>query len=206
MPTIKSCTFPNLDLDGGQSVIFNYTLTNSNPLFMCSDDLSAVVLDHVDSAVWVALTSATSAIIYLQDQSNMPETSLYCVWSTPLSSQSYVTYECINNGCFSIYVIIGVYMNSTNNTIIYVPLCNVTVLNAYIGGFMWSVLGSSITNPQVIPYPPISTYPPTTSTSTTTTGSGASRSDSLLNGVLGIVGVVVLVMIIVGSVVCYRQQ
>lgn len=131
MPMIESCTFPNLDLDGGQSIIFNYTLTYNNPLSACSDDLSAVVLGHVDSAVWVALTSATRAIIY----------------------------GCIDNGCFSIYVIIGVYMSSINNTI-YVPLCNVTVLNAYIGGFMWSVLGSSITYPQVtiFSYPYLCTH------------------------------------------------
>lgn len=132
----------------------------------------------------------------------MPETPLTCAWSTPLSSQSYVTYGCIDNACYSIYIVIGVYMN-LNNTIIYVPLCNVSVLDAFIGGFKWSVLGSSITNPQVIPYPPIPTYPPTTTTSTT--ASGTSGNNSLNNGVLGTIGVLILIMIMVGGALCYRQ-
>lgn len=47
MPMIETCTYDiSSDLNEGQSIIFNYTLTSSNPLSMCSTDLSAVILDH----------------------------------------------------------------------------------------------------------------------------------------------------------------
>lgn len=177
---------------------------------MCSTDFSAIILDHSTisadgyTSVWVALPTATSAIVYLQDEYNMPETPLTCTWSTPLGSQSYVTYGCIDHACFSVYVVIGVYMNLPNNTIIYVPLCNVSVLDSYIGGFTWNVLGSSITNPQVIPYPPIIPTYTTTTTTTSTTGSNSSGNNSMLGGVLSVVGALVLIVAVLGGAICYR--
>jgi hypothetical protein len=210
MSMVEPCRgIPSPNLSGGQSITFNYTLTNSNPLSMCNTDLSAILLEASDdqgyTTVWVSLPSAINAIIYLQDVFNDPRTLLTCTWSTPLSSQFYVSYGCIDDGCFSIYIIIGVYINSVNNTYIYVPLCNVSVLDAYIDGFVWNVLRSSITNFHVFPYPPIPTYAPITITSiTSTTESNSAGNNSLLGGALAIVGILIAIIVLLFGVVYYR--
>lgn len=83
MPIIESCEgTPSMNLNGGQSVTFNYTLTNSDPLSVCSTDLSAVLLEASGTQgytiVWVTLPIATNAIVHLQDTFNNLRTPLTC--------------------------------------------------------------------------------------------------------------------------------
>jgi hypothetical protein len=99
-------------------------------------------------------------------------------------------------------------MNTVNNMFIYISLCNGSVFNAYIGGFEWTVLGSNITNPQVLPYLPISTYAPMTTTSiTSTTTNNVSESNLIITNILFIIGpvYVLIVVVVLSGAVCYRQ-
>jgi hypothetical protein len=92
-------------------------------------------------------------------------------------------------------------MNITN-TIIYVSLCNVSVIDAYIGGFRWIVLGSSITNPVVTNYPLIPTYAPTT-LMILITESNVSKSDLIIGGLVFEISIFIVALL--GGVVWYRQ-
>lgn len=214
VPLLQPCTpnsmssFSNI----GQGITFNYIFTNNHSSSLCNSDVSGVLLQGFggggggyNSNLWISFPSPTNAIIYLQ-QPYEPLTlwnTLTCTWSIPLGSQSYVTYGCIDRGCSSIYIVIGVYM-TLNTTIIYVPLCNVTIPGAELGEFIWNVLGSSTSNLQIIPYPPPPTYPPTVTI--TTSGRGSNSSDSNeTSGWIGVIAALIAIIIIVGCIAWYKR-
>lgn len=213
-PLVEPCDNEfNTYVATGETITFQYKSTIVDPLSICSNDLSAIIFDIIDdsysTSLWVALTTSTSATIYWPYPGGAYMAPVSCSWNTPLSNQSYATYQCIETPCFGIYVIIGIYNNDLeNNTLTYTPLCNATIPNFYPDRFEWATVGASIVNPQVLPYPTNSPLPTTTTTSTSTSTTGRSHSpgsNSLITGIIGTVGMLVLIVVILSGAVCYRR-